>query len=106
MVEESALTRLARWYHAQCDGRWEHQYGITIGTLDNPGWSLNVDLTDTMLRTVPFQTVEHQLESDVSWWRCWREADAFSAACGPMDPPIIIDIFLAWAEQASPPPSA
>jgi hypothetical protein len=42
-----ALYLLQRWYVAQCNGEWEHSYGIEIGTLDNPGWSLRVDLKDT-----------------------------------------------------------
>lgn len=35
---------LERWYREQCDGEWEHHYGITIETLDNPGWLVQVDL--------------------------------------------------------------
>ena len=36
-----ALYLLQRWYVAQCDGEWEHAYGVEIGTLDNPGWSIS-----------------------------------------------------------------
>ena len=38
------IEQLQAWYAAQCNGKWEHTYGIAIGTLDNPGWSLSVDL--------------------------------------------------------------
>ena len=38
------LQLLQEWYVAQCDGDWEHSYGVKIDTLDNPGWSLKVDL--------------------------------------------------------------
>ncbi len=34
----AALSRLQRWYSAQCDGDWEHGLGVRIETLDNPGW--------------------------------------------------------------------
>ncbi|UCH44768.1 MAG: hypothetical protein JSV11_10785 [Nitrospiraceae bacterium] len=37
--------RLNRWYINQCNGDWEHQYGIVIETLDNPGWRVKIDLT-------------------------------------------------------------
>jgi immunity protein 53 of polymorphic toxin system len=103
MLQESALTRLAKWYGAQCDRGWEHRYGITIETLDNPGWILKVDLADTNLQVVPFESIEHRLDSDTSWWRCWREGNAFNAACGAMDLPTVIDIFLTWANQGSVP---
>jgi hypothetical protein len=32
-----ALSRLQAWYFAQCDGEWEHSYGIHIENCDNPG---------------------------------------------------------------------
>jgi hypothetical protein len=28
---------LEAWYASRCDGEWEHGYGISIETLDNPG---------------------------------------------------------------------
>ena len=41
------LERLQRWYLYRCDGDWEHSFGITIETLDNPGWMVTIDLQDT-----------------------------------------------------------
>jgi hypothetical protein len=38
------LTNLATWFEAQCDGNWEHHYGVVLESLDNPGWRLTVDL--------------------------------------------------------------
>src|SRR5260221_4160816 len=38
----TALSDLENWYRSQCNGEWEHGEGITIGTLDNPGWSIQV----------------------------------------------------------------
>ncbi|GHB54781.1 hypothetical protein GCM10010331_48120 [Streptomyces xanthochromogenes] len=35
---ENVLDRLQSWYSAQCNGDWEHEWGIKIDTLDNPGW--------------------------------------------------------------------
>jgi hypothetical protein len=36
--DEFRLNELQVWYGAQCNGSWEHTYGIKIETLDNPGW--------------------------------------------------------------------
>ena len=47
-----------RWYGAQCDGAWEHQQGVKIETLDNPGWLLKVSLAGTSLEGRPFAKVE------------------------------------------------
>lgn len=53
----SILQRLEIWYLSHCNGEWEHQYGIQIGTLDNPGWSLSIDLAGTELEDVTMQSV-------------------------------------------------
>ena len=41
-MNPNALQALQQWYLAQCDGDWEHGYGVSITTLDNPGWSLDI----------------------------------------------------------------
>lgn len=35
------------FYRNCCDGQWEHDYGFTIETCDNPGWLLTFN--DSML---------------------------------------------------------
>ena len=47
--EASILSKLQDWYLSECNGDWEHTYGVKIDTLDNPGWSLEVDLWETQL---------------------------------------------------------
>jgi hypothetical protein len=54
----TALDDLHHWYLAQCDGDWEHSNGISIETLDNPGWSVKIDLSDTRLDGIPFTPFE------------------------------------------------
>ncbi len=41
------LIWLQSWYAEQTNGDWEHQYGIQIETLDNPGWHILIDLEGT-----------------------------------------------------------
>ena len=41
------LEWLEQWYEKTCDGDWEHIYGISIDTLDNPGWRVRIDLRET-----------------------------------------------------------
>jgi hypothetical protein len=53
-MSNDLISWLQRWYTAQCDGGWEHHYGITIGTLDNPGWY-------SELRAMPSITVQERL---------------------------------------------
>jgi hypothetical protein len=91
------LIWLMEWYASHCDGNWEHQYGITIQTLDNPGWRLAIDLNGCGLETRPFAKLDHGMPSDVSWWTCSVTGGKFLAHCGKRDLPIIIAAFRKWA---------
>lgn len=62
----NALQRLQNWYKLQCNGDWEHSYGIKISTLDNPGWCVTVDLEMTPLETLKLE-VEHHV-SELEWY--------------------------------------
>ena len=77
-----ALYLLQRWYLSQCDNEWEHGYGVSIDTLDNPGWKLRVDLSGTDLadRVSDWSKIDRS-EHD---WVHWRvQSSTFEAACGP-----------------------
>ena len=63
-----SLTQLQKWYLSQCDGDWEHTYGIGIGTLDNPGWSLKINLVGTSCSGREFTRYSvGDSDVDVSW---------------------------------------
>ncbi len=44
------LGALQAWFAAHCDGNWEQEYGVTIGTVEDPGWELRIDLVGTPAR--------------------------------------------------------
>jgi len=69
---------LERWYVAHCDGEWEHQYGVQIDTLDNPGWSITLDVGD---EAVAFEPVEW--EEGTEWLYARLEDGQIKVACGP-----------------------
>ena len=92
---------LTEWYASQCNGDWEHTYGVNLTNLDNPGWSLTVDLEDTDLEKCAFAAVEHNLTSDVSWWTCRVKDNKFEAQCGSRDLLSVLAIFRVWAESPS-----
>jgi immunity protein 53 of polymorphic toxin system len=105
------LTWLMEWYVAQCDGDWEHRFGLEIGTLDNPGWSLAIDLNGTPWEARPFDSVSHNVsEEEVeqgpsgekNWWVCNVEDNSFKAFGGPRDLPAMIAVFRQWAEAPHP----
>lgn len=57
-----------KWFKDQCDGDWEHMYGIKIYTLDNPGWAVKIDLHETDLNVI-FTPIEKN-EGEEDWLSC------------------------------------
>jgi len=80
-VEANPIEWLMRWYGEQCNGDWEHSYGIRIETLDNPGWSLTIDLVDTDWEDLerPRVLVER---TDADWYDHSVEEGTFKGAGG------------------------
>jgi len=95
----NSLRRLAYWYMKQCNGDWEHSYGFTIDTLDNPGVSVSIDLRDTSLESVPFEEKKEKYETSDEWMICMRTADKFEGRGAASRLEDIIDEFLRWADH-------
>ncbi|MFW6720090.1 immunity 53 family protein [Streptomyces sp. MAR4 CNY-716] len=79
---EELLRRLDGWYAAQCDGDWEHGYGVRIETLDNPGWLVRVDLVGTD-REGATLAGEPAREDDDAWLHRSADGQVLRVACGP-----------------------
>jgi hypothetical protein len=94
------LSLLQSWYLAQCDGDWEHQYGVSLTTLDNPGWRLKIDLwgTDLEDRTLDRITIER---TEKNWISYWVEKNEFQAAMGPQNLVEAIGVFLRWCKASN-----
>jgi immunity protein 53 of polymorphic toxin system len=70
------LEWLQQWYLQQCNGDWEHEYGVTIETTDNPGWKVLVELKDTAARGAMMQPYVRNLGDD-DWVRCEVKDEVF-----------------------------
>ncbi|MBI1927369.1 immunity 53 family protein [Candidatus Poribacteria bacterium] len=95
------LQWLQNWYFQQCDDNWEHNYGIKIDTLDNPGWSVEIDLTDTDLEFEPFERVEVEY-SEQDLIHCRVQDRVFRGAGGPNNLQDILEIFYKWVSHLEP----
>ena len=93
-----SLAQLQQWYLSNCNGDWEHTYGVSIGTLDNPGWSLKIELTGTSCdgRDLPRSSVGDH-DTDDSWHVHWVADNEYHAAGGALMLTTMIDNFLRWA---------
>lgn len=95
MSDETALARLQKWYSIHCDGDWEHSWGVKIDTLDNPGWSIFIDLQDTELEKNQFEGLK--LDHPTDWLFCEVKDGRFCGRCGPENLESLIEVFLKWA---------
>ena len=109
MQNDDDLSWLMKWYLSECNEDWEHQYGVTIDTLDNPGWSFTVDLEETELlgrpfipifENVPDEDPVQGLDGDVNWIVCKVEGSKFKGYGGPRDLGRLIRAFRDWATNA------
>lgn len=104
----TTLERLAQWFRSQADGTWEQDWGVTLQTIDNPGWMLEVNLDGTPLYNAPFRHLKQHRGKD-DWIECAiqdhgraggdEHARVFVAAGGPGNLEEIVAIFCDWAEQ-------
>ena len=92
-----SIVQLQEWFAAQCDGDWEHGHGVVISTIDNPGWSLNVDLHGVALENRSFASVKIERgESD--WVHASKSGGHWKAYGGPKNLEEMITLFLEWSQ--------
>ena len=89
---------LAKWYQSNCDGSWEHSYGIKIETLDNPGWHVKIDLSETDDFDVMAQEFSEDLD-DNNWVDCSISNGIFNGYGDCMKLERIIRIFKSWIKS-------
>ena len=95
-TDMNTLEELQKWYQSQCNGDWEHCYGLKINTLDNPGWQVTIDIGETFLAEQPFTEVV-ALEHETEWIDCRVRNGKFEGHGGPGKLEEILHVFLKCA---------
>ncbi|MCL6737435.1 immunity 53 family protein [Streptomyces neyagawaensis] len=95
---EHVLEWLQSWYASQCDGDWEHEWGVRIETLDNPGWLVKINLEETELadREYPRKRVTRD---EPDWVVAWTSERTFHIACGPGNLTEALSLFRRWTSE-------
>lgn len=88
---------LEEWYSSQCDGDWEHSYGLKIDTRDNPGWFVSISLLETDLENKQFEPVVIE-RNENDWIHCKLNKGNFEGCGGPSNLEEIITVFKNWVE--------
>ena len=101
------LPLIQQWYLRQCDGDWEHRYGVQIQSGENPGWWVKIDVAGTALAGKPFAKVLESIAPDRQshgdrWVRCELVDSVWNGAGGAKSLNRILLTFLNWAADVDP----
>lgn len=96
---KTPLLRLMKWYLDQCNGLWEHAFGFVIGSLDNPGVYIKINLRNTAMENVSFEEVKDNYELNDGWLICYIQDQEFNGTGSPDRIDDIISIFLNWVSE-------
>ncbi|MDQ3819448.1 MAG: immunity 53 family protein [Acidobacteriota bacterium] len=94
----NVLDEIQKWYASNCDTEWEHDFGVKIETLDNPGWGVTIDLEGTNLEGKEFQRIKDETSGE-SWIECYVDDSKFQGFGDPARLEEILRIFLNWAKS-------
>jgi hypothetical protein len=97
-IDNTGISALERWYAARCNGDWEHGYGVSIHSLDNPGWRVRIDLHETNKQGSSLERIAINRTED-DWIQYWVKEQKFHLACGPMNLSEAIEIFVNWFDS-------
>lgn len=100
--ETPILQWLQWWYLAHCDDEREHDYGIDIGTLDNPGWRVRIKLNRTELYGRKVDPPLTRRDNEIDWIHVGCDGETFEGFGGPNDLEEILTIFRRFAEGRDP----
>jgi hypothetical protein len=93
----SNVYKLCKWYESQCTDEWHEDHGIKIDTLDNPGWSLKIDLESTKLLERNFDELKVD-RSERDWFVARKNGGVFEVFGGVANLDEMIGAFLSWAK--------
>ena len=89
---------IIEWFKSYCDGDWEHSNGMTIETMDNPGWCVKIWLDGTELADVAFKDIKVN-NGKRDWMRCSVKNYIFEGFGDPDKLLDILQVFKNWAES-------
>jgi len=100
MINANNLMWLSEWYDKNCDNDWEHYYGIKIETIDNPGWSIIIDIKNfpsEKIQSIPWIFVEN---TEIDWYGYKIEQGKFEASGDPLKLEFLINLFRGIIEDS------
>ncbi len=97
--ETTAIEFLQAWYKGRCNGEWEKVKGVTIETMETPGWMVTIDLDETALASAAMRPVKIE-RSPGDWMECRVEHGQFIGMGDAGKLPAILQTFEKFASRA------
>ena len=73
------LEWIQNYFKNNSDGDWEHSSGIQITTLDNPGWDVEIDISNTSLANFKLDWILNE-NGKQDWYGVKIENQKFNAS--------------------------
>jgi len=86
------LAWLQQWYASKCDGEWEFREGIKLLSTSNPGWSVEINVSDTILEDSYIPSKYVKKTSD-DWYSFVLEDALFTGSGDPTKLEFILTAF-------------
>ncbi|MCG6168926.1 Imm53 family immunity protein [Leptospira sanjuanensis] len=100
-ISESMFSWLMEWFQSQCDGDWEHEYGIAINTNLDRGWQVKIEVNFTELDSVSIDRTLIQNGED-DWYSFSLKDGKFLAEGDPKKLRTILEKFKEiWITRAN-----
>jgi len=93
------LNWLGEWYRSNCgESAWDNVDGINICTLDNPGWLVEIELSETSLAGALFEQISIDNGED-DWLECRVINNVFEGGGDIAKLEEILLIFKKWVTE-------
>lgn len=73
------LDWIQNWFKDNCNGEWEKGEAIQITTLDNPGWEVEIDISNTSIANINIKWILNE-SGPQDWYGVKIENKKFNAS--------------------------
>lgn len=92
MPDQNTFEWICEWFSSNCNRDWEHDFGLTIETIDNPGWSITIDTAETSTILPDKQWILIEV-NELDWYGYKISNGRFEASGDPKKLQLLLNLF-------------
>lgn len=97
-MQIEVLEWIQNWFKDNCDGEWEKSEVIQITTIDNPGWEVEIDISNTSIANTTINWILNENDKQ-DWYGVKIEDQKFTAAGDPEKLIFLLGLFKEMIEK-------